>query len=94
MQALIALKSNYTIMASITIRNLDKDLKSQLKIRAAKHDRSMEEEVRNILKSAIAQDEKEHENLADSIRKRMAPFGGVELPELQREEMRNPVDFS
>ena len=81
-------------MASITIRNLDNNLKSQLKIRAAKHGRSMEEEVRNILKSAIAQDDKENENLADSIRKRMAPFGGIELPEFKREEIRKPVDFN
>lgn len=81
-------------MASITIRNLDKDLKSQLKIRAAKHGRSMEEEVRNILKSAIAQDDEGTENLAQAIYKRMAPFGGIELPELKREEIRKPVDFS
>ncbi|WP_340104717.1 FitA-like ribbon-helix-helix domain-containing protein [Rhodohalobacter sp. 8-1] len=81
-------------MASITIRNLDRDLKSELKIRAAKHGRSMEEEVRNILKSAIAQDDKEPENLADSIRERMAPFGGIELPDLQRDDIRKPADFS
>lgn len=81
-------------MASITIRNLDEDLKSQLKIRAAKHGRSMEEEVRNILKSTVAHDDKENENLADSIRKRMAPFGGIELPEFKREKIRKPVDFS
>lgn len=81
-------------MASITIRNLDKNIKSQLKIRAAKHGRSMEEEVRNILKAAIAQGEKESESLADSIRKKMAPFGGIDLPELQREKIREPIDFS
>jgi plasmid stability protein len=81
-------------MASITIRNLDKDIKSQLKIRAAKHGRSMEEEVRNILKAAIAQGEEESENLADSIHKKMAPFGGIDLPELEREKIREPIDFS
>ena len=31
-------------MASITIRNLDDDLKLRLRIRAAEHGRSMEEE--------------------------------------------------
>lgn len=81
-------------MASITIRNLDKDLKSQLRIRAAKHGRSMEEEVRNILKSAIAFEKPKKDNLAEAIKKRFAPFGGVELPEIPREGMRKPVDFS
>lgn len=81
-------------MASITIRNLDKNIKSQLKIRAAKHDRSMEEEVRNILKSAVAQGEMESESLAHSISKKMAPFGGIDLPEIPREEIRDPMDFS
>lgn len=81
-------------MASITIRNLDKNIKSQLKIRAAKHGRSMEEEVRNILKSALAQGEMEPESLAYSIRKKMAPFGGIDLPEIPREEIRKPMDFS
>jgi hypothetical protein len=34
------------IMASITIRNLEDDLKRRLRIRAAGHGRSMEEEAR------------------------------------------------
>jgi plasmid stability protein len=33
-------------MASITIRNLDDDVKQRLRIRAAEHGRSMEEEAR------------------------------------------------
>ena len=37
-------------MASITIRNLDDDVKSRLRVRAAGNDRSMEEEVRLILR--------------------------------------------
>lgn len=36
-------------MASITIRNLDEALKSQLRVRAAVNGRSMEDEVRIIL---------------------------------------------
>ena len=36
-------------MGSITIRNLDDDLKRRLRVRAAEHGRSMEEEVREIL---------------------------------------------
>ena len=33
-------------MASITVRNLDDELKQRLRLRAAQHGRSMEEEVR------------------------------------------------
>ncbi|MFU8812959.1 MAG: FitA-like ribbon-helix-helix domain-containing protein [Balneolaceae bacterium] len=80
-------------MASITIRNLDKNLKSQLKIRAAKHGRSMEEEVRNILKSAVATENPQEDNFAEAVQKRFAPFGGVELPEIPREKMKRRLDF-
>src|SRR5207244_798181 len=39
-------------MASITIRQLDEDLKKRLRLRAATHGRSMEDEVRTILRGA------------------------------------------
>ena len=39
-------------MASITIRQLDDDLKKRLRLRAAQHGRSMEDEVRTILRGA------------------------------------------
>ena len=39
-------------MASITIRQLDENLKQQLRLRAASHGRSMEDEVRTILRAA------------------------------------------
>jgi phosphopantothenoylcysteine decarboxylase/phosphopantothenate--cysteine ligase len=39
-------------MASITIRQLDDDLKKRLRLRAAQNGRSMEDEVRTILRSA------------------------------------------
>src|SRR5262245_41854336 len=39
-------------MASITIRQLDDDLKRRLRLRAARHGRSMEDEVRTILRHA------------------------------------------
>jgi len=41
---------NGDVMASITIRNLEVDLKRRLRIRAAEHGRSMEEEARDILR--------------------------------------------
>ena len=42
-------------MASITIRNLEDDVKRRLRIRAAEHGRSMEEEAREILRQVVGQ---------------------------------------
>lgn len=40
-------------MATLTIRHLDDDLKSRLRVQAAHHGQSMEEEVRTILRHAL-----------------------------------------
>ena len=40
-------------MSSITIRNLDENLKASLRMRAARHGVSMEQEMRNILQSTL-----------------------------------------
>jgi len=40
-------------MASITIRNIDDQLKERLRVRAAERGRSMEEEARVILRQAV-----------------------------------------
>lgn len=42
-------------MATLTIRNLDEEVRRRLKVRAAMHDRSMEAEVRVILAVAVAE---------------------------------------
>ena len=71
-------------MASITIRNLDDDIKQRLRIQAAEHGHSMEEEAREILRSALTEPAPPT-NLARAIRARFAPFGGVELDIPSRE---------
>src|SRR5437763_4957656 len=43
-------------MASITIRQLDEQLKKDLRLRAARNGRSMEDEVRTILRAAAGGD--------------------------------------
>ena len=58
-------------MANITIRNLDSEVKTQIRIRAAGHGRSMEEEARTILRAAVEREEGP-KNLAQSIRARFA----------------------
>jgi plasmid stability protein len=82
-------------MASITIRNLDEKLKQHLKMRAARHGRSMEDEALDILRTALAEDSATPQDLGLAIRRRFAPFGGVELPTVPREQpvhevMRDP----
>jgi antitoxin FitA len=81
-------------MASITIRNLDESVKRQLRLRAAQRNRSMEDEARDILRTALAQEPARFENLADAIRRRVEPLGGVELPLPSRGPMREPPDFT
>ena len=54
----------------------------------------MEEEARGILRAALNREPMRTSNLATSIRARLAPRGGVDLPEVQREPMREPPDFS
>jgi len=64
-------------MASITIRNLNEKLKTQLRIEAAKNGHSMEEEVRIILKKALSQSQKG--GLGSRIKQRFAEAEGIEL---------------
>ena len=80
-------------MASITIRNLEDELKRTLRVRAASHGRSMEEEVRQILREALSSETEVEANLAEQLRRRFQPFGGVELPELTREPPREAPEF-
>ncbi len=81
-------------MATLTIRQLDERTKARLRVRAAHHGRSMEEEAREILRSALISVRAERSNLAESIRKRFAPFGGVELEIPRRDAIRQPPDFA
>jgi plasmid stability protein len=77
-------------MASITIRDLDETIKERLRVRAAHHKRSMEEEARSILRAAVAEEETAATNVAEAIRRRFRPFGGVELRIPEREPSREP----
>jgi antitoxin FitA len=81
-------------MPTLTIRKLDEKIKARLRVQAAKNGRSMEEEAREILRASLSVVESEESGLAESIRKRFAPFHGVELRIAKREEMRKPSRFS
>jgi plasmid stability protein len=66
-------------MATLTIRNVDPELREALRVRAALHGRSMEAELRDILKVALGAEKRQPEpNLAEAIRRRFAPLGGAD----------------
>jgi len=82
-------------MATLTIRDLEPEVRSRLKVRAAKSGRSMEEEVRVILRAAVESDEESNQvnDLAERIHALFAPLGGLELELPPREPMPEPIKF-
>jgi plasmid stability protein len=81
-------------MASITIRNLDDDLKKRLRLRAAEHGRSMEEEARQILKDGLSDRYRRGADLVRAIREIVEPIGGIEIELPPREPIRDPPGFN
>ena len=79
-------------VASITIRNLDYNVKTRLRVRAAGNGRSMEEEARLILGEAVWR-RPETRNLASIIRAHFGPSGGVDLELPSREIAGEPPSF-
>ena len=65
-------------MATLTIRNVDDHVKDRLRIRAACNRRSLEAELRAIITDAAESEPREEMNLAEAVRRRFAPFGGVD----------------
>lgn len=77
-------------MSVITIRNIDPELKRQLRIRAAASGHSMEEEARSILRAELAVQDAEPVDLYQRIRQHIDPVGGIDLPVPDREPVREP----
>ncbi len=73
-------------MVALTIRNIDPDLKRQIKKLAATHDRSMEAEAHALLQHAAFATNSQ-KNIGKLIRDRVARVGGIELEIPQRESM-------
>lgn len=80
-------------MAVMTIRNIDDATKKRLRLRAAMHGRSMEDEARDVLRSALSTETPRPRVLGQAIHKRFGAIGGVDLPDVPREAIRQPVDF-
>ena len=71
-------------MASITIRQLDDDLKRRLRLRAARHGRSMEAEHRLILEQALFPERRPGRRLLEVLQ--AGPFAE---PDFQPERARD-----
>ncbi len=82
-------------MASITIPDIDDDLRQRLLERAARNGRSIEMEVRDILEGVLVgkQPEPVPDNLYKAIRAIVEPFGGIELEPFPRQPPREPPLF-
>ena len=76
-------------MASLSVRKLDHDTLSRLRIRAAKHGVSMEEEARRILKDAVSPPD----HLGDLALGIFGPKHGVDL-QLPERIPHEPLDLS
>lgn len=77
-------------MASLTIRNLDDQLKTLLRLQAVRHGCSMEQEARDILRRAV-QVQPAGANFANKIRQHFAGLDADELPIPKRRAARLPA---
>lgn len=78
-------------MATLTIRNIDDDLKSSLRVQAARHGQSMEEEVRSILRQALSSTPPAF-GLGQRLAKRFVALA-TELPVRPRSQPRTPPNW-
>lgn len=72
-------------MANLTIRNLDDEIKRQLRIQGAKNNRSMEAEARAILEKALSTPAADR-GFGSMIRDIVTPVGGVDLAIPERKQ--------
>lgn len=80
-------------MATMTIRNIDDQLKARLRIQAAIHGRSMEDEARDILRAALSVEPARTVSLVEAIRARVGPLGGIELELPERDPIRDQPEL-
>jgi antitoxin FitA len=79
-------------MSTLTIRNLEPEIKTKLRMSAASNGRSMEEEMRTILRNVLAP-QPIAVGLGSRIHARFAAFGGVELDIPPRRDMPRAASF-
>ena len=72
-------------MPTLTIRDVEEEIRNRLRVRAAQHGRSMEAEVREILREALAKAPDETK-LGSRIHQRFASVGGEDLEPAPRRD--------
>jgi plasmid stability protein len=78
-------------MSTLTVRNLDDDLKARLRVRAAENGRSMEAEARAILRSTLG--DVPRGRLGSRIHERFAGLGGDTLEPPPRSDLPRAADL-
>ena len=81
------------MVAALSIRGIDDEVRERLRIRAAEHGRSMEAEIRSILVEAVSQPETS-EGLFITVLNRFGKLGGVELDLPKRTTRVRAAEFS
>ncbi len=79
-------------MSTLTIRNIETEIKDKLRLVAAANGRSMEEEVRTILRSVLLQPAAAT-GLGSRLNARFAAIGGVHLLPPDRSSPARSPDF-
>lgn len=79
-------------MATITVRGLDEETRSRLRVRAARHGRSMEAEVRAILHDELSRPTESY-GLGSRIHARFAEIAEDGLPLPTRDGAPRPAVF-
>lgn len=82
-------------MATLTVRGIDDELKSRLRMEAARHGRSMEEEARQILRNAVMgpRPGDDGTTLAERIHRRFAGLRAEDIALPSRQAPRLPPDW-
>ncbi len=81
------------VVAAVSIRDLDDDVRERLRVRPARQGRSMEAEIRAILAEAVREPDPV-ENLFTALLDRFADIGGVELDMPSRSTRPRAADLS
>jgi len=76
-------------MANLSVRKIDDETLSRLRIRAAKHGVSMKEEARRILRDAVSAPN----DMGDLALQIFGPMHGVDLP-LRERTPHEPLDLT
>lgn len=87
-----ACPSKEPIMAAVSVRNLDHEVKERLRVQAAEHGRSLEAEIRAILTNAVRGPGEHH--LGKALLEAFGDLGGVDLDLPARDEPPRAADLA